>query len=594
MENQYKQMLKGYVHDLKKLKKRLDLVSNIRLLILLITVTMIFYSYFYINILTSWIALIIGVVSFISMVILHGRLNWKYRYLSALCDINKKNIDRLQGKWVDFVDDGGDFLNPEHEFSWDLDLFGKGSLFQWINTCSTPTGKNRLKESLINPLKDKDEIYKRQGAIKELSGKLIWRQKVNALVMMLDNKSLMDKDLQIPNGFYSKKIANIVINLLPALTILSGASLYLNFVNQWPFFLLITLQFLITIVGFGKRGKVLNGLFSLSDNLNTYTSILNDFEKQKFKENLNLELQQKLRNANNVPSSLIIKRLSKIADRAANRNNLFFFPINVILLWDLRCMIQYEAWKKGSNNVLEKIEEVIGELEALNSFAQLTYDQQQWTFPTISANKKHIRARQMSHPLIIPEGVPNDIDVNQENPMLLITGSNMSGKSTLLRAIGINLVLCYAGGPVCATSFETSIFDLHTCMRISDNLEKGISSFYGELLRIKDMIISSKNANITKLVLLDEIFKGTNSYDRHIGAKALAKQLLEQGACGLISTHDLELEVLETETQGMVKNYHFKEHYVNDEIKFDYTLRRGVSKTRNALYLLRLVGIDLK
>jgi len=196
----------------------------------------------------------------------------------------------------------------------------------------------------------------------------------------------------------------------------------------------------------------------------------------------------------------------------------------------------------------------------------------------------------MGHPLLINTCVANSLKFEPPENILLITGSNMSGKSTLLRTVGINLVLAYAGGNVCAKTFKCSIMDIYTCMRVNDDLEKNISSFYAELLRIK-MIVNAVEEGQTVFFLLDEIFKGTNSIDRHTGAKALIMKLSKAKVLGLVSTHDLELGDLEKES-NKVKNYHFQESYKDNEIYFDYKLRPGVSTTRNAAFLMKMAGIE--
>lgn len=237
--------------------------------------------------------------------------------------------------------------------------------------------------------------------------------------------------------------------------------------------------------------------------------------------------------------------------------------------------------------------ETIGELEGLASLALIAYDYPDWYMPSIVHGSSTLAAKSMGHPLLGNEQVRNDLTIQEPHRVLLITGSNMSGKSTLLRTAGMNLVLAYAGAPVCATYFRCAKMDIYTCMRVSDNLEKSISSFYGELLRIKEIVEASRRGRPV-FFLLDEIFKGTNSHDRHLGAKILIKQLYRQHAIGMVSTHDLELGELEGESKGSVKNYHFQEHYQEQEIRFDYRLRPGISTTRNALYLIKMIGVNIE
>jgi len=287
-----------------------------------------------------------------------------------------------------------------------------------------------------------------------------------------------------------------------------------------------------------------------------------------------------------------IKRLANIYDKISERNNAFFIIINILLLWDYQCMILFEKWRIKSGKDLKKWFDVIGEFEALNSISNIIYEHPEWVMPLISDNNYIIKAENIDHPLLGEKMVCNNITIDKTKNILLITGSNMSGKSTFLRTVGINLILSYIGAPVCAKKFEYSLMQIFTCMRTSDNLENNISSFYAEILRIK-MIVEEVQENKKVFFLLDELFKGTNSLDRHDGAIALIKQLGDEKASGLISTHDLELCDLQYK-YSKIKNYHFKEYYLNNELKFDYKIREGVSTTRNAIHLLKLAGIRIK
>ena len=326
--------------------------------------------------------------------------------------------------------------------------------------------------------------------------------------------------------------------------------------------------------------------------IKAYGRILIHFEKTKFHTEYIKELRSKLTNNNGQSAVEQLKKLEVILDRVLNRKNMLFFPINVITLWDYQCMIDLEQWRRASGVFIGDWLEVIGELEALSSLAVIGYDYPKWAIPIIMDEDYIIDSISMGHPLLTNKQIYNDVTLQEPNRILLITGSNMSGKSTFLRTIGINLILAYSGAPACAINMKCSIFSIYTCMRVSDNLEKGISSFYGELLRVKDILNATKK-NKQVLFLLDEIFKGTNSYDRHIGAKTLINQLHNSGASGLVSTHDLELGSMELESGGAIKNLHFQEHYKDNKIYFDYKLRPGISTTRNALYLLKMIGIEV-
>ena len=270
---------------------------------------------------------------------------------------------------------------------------------------------------------------------------------------------------------------------------------------------------------------------------------------------------------------------------------MYYIPINILTLWDYQCLINLQRFKKASGASLKSWLEVIGEMEALNSLSTIAYEHSDWAMPKFQDGSPIFKAKSLGHPLLGASRVYNDIHIEKSQNVLLITGSNMSGKSTLLRTTGINLVLAYAGAPVCAESFYCSIMDIYTCMRTSDNLEKNISSFYAELLRIKKLVTATENKTPI-FFLLDEIFKGTNSIDRHTGAKVLVSKLSNENALGFVSTHDLELGEIEN-TNKKVKNYHLKEYYKDDKLYFDYKLRTGVSTTRNALYLMKMAGLEI-
>lgn len=315
-------------------------------------------------------------------------------------------------------------------------------------------------------------------------------------------------------------------------------------------------------------------------------------EKKKFKSDLLKELQRKLTSKDDIKASQSIEKFVKIVDKISDRRNFFSLVLNIIFLWDFHLMIALDKWKREYGEHIEKWLKAIGEFEALSSLALVNFDYPERSFPKFNDDNLVLSAKGISHPLLPGKPVTNDVQMGRNNRILLITGSNMSGKSTLLRTLGINLVLAYAGAPVSAESFNCSLMKIYTCMRISDNLEKNISSFYAEILRIKK-IVKAVVSGETIFFLLDEIFKGTNSIDRHLGAETLIDRLSRENALGLVSTHDLELGSIEDKNNN-VKNYHFQEYYEDNDIHFDYKLKQGVSTTRNAIYLMKMAGIKFE
>jgi len=538
---------------------------------------------------------VLTVISFLALVLWHQNVRTRKDYIEALYEVHVQALQRLAGEWKSFSDQGEDFKDPAHPYSEDLDLFGYGSLFQWISTAKTFEGRKKLKEALTEPPVDVDSIRNKQEAIKELARNLAWRQRFTAEAgtnnrPMTSPKTIIEWAKTYDSSYLRLWVA-ILARALPIITI-TFLLLYLltSRVSFWYPVVGLVIQTIILFVG-KQRGKALNAVYTYKDSIKIYEKMLERYERRSFQSDYLQTLKKGLYNRDGKAAFEQIRKLSSLAELIANRGNAMFLMINILTLWDIQCMIALESWKEKSGRSLGRWIDAIAELEALNSLAIIHMDHAVWGFPQITAERSGIVAVKLGHPLL-GNSVCNDLAMDKDSGILLITGSNMSGKSTLLRTVGINLVLAYAGAPVYAQSFSCSLLQIYTCMRVSDNLGENISSFYAELLRIKQIVSASKTeAKI--FFLLDEIFKGTNSQDRHAGAKVLIKQLGKAGAMGLVSTHDLELGDLERESNRKIRNYHFREYYKNDEIHFDYKLRPGISTTRNAMYLIKMAGIDV-
>ncbi len=592
----YERRVGYYRRLLEKLSRGINVISLLRLIVggaVIITLSLTGNLGGYI---ISLSISLLWILIFIYLVYRHRKLKAVYNYVAVLIDVNIHSIMRLEGRWTEFNDKGEDFKDEKHEFSYDLDVFGQGSLFQWINSANTYTGRDRLANVLSNPYQDKDTITKRQQAISELSTKRWFRQKLQVEGRIL-NEANINFELLISwaKGKCSLYSNHWIIGLARVLPIITVSTLLLAFImhniNKGIPILFLVFQLTLLIINLKKRNLEFARVYKYHNSIKVYKRILSHLRNTKFQSEYLKELSIGLSDDGGFSAIRQLKRLEVLISRIENRNNLIFFPINVIFLWDYQCLIELERWKSESGLILEEWIEKIGEIEALSSLGTIAYDYPDWAIPQITEKPSFLQAKDIGHPLLTNRQVCNDINIQEPLQILLITGSNMSGKSTFLRTIGINLLLAYVGAPVCAKYMTCSVFNIHTCMRISDDLEKGISSFYGELLRIKE-IVKSTNKDTQVFFLLDEVFKGTNSYDRHIGAKRLVKQLQGKGYLGLISTHDLELGVLENENKNVIKNYHFQEYYKDNQICFDYKIRPGISKTRNALYLMKMIGIE--
>ena len=593
-ESEYNKRIEQYQIHSGKLASRLNRISNLRLLTAVAGFGAAGYLLFRKEELLSAAFFLPALILFLCLVIRHDRLKKEKARIDILGKINEDSVKRWNGEWTAFEDTGVEFQDPEHDFSEDLDLFGRNSLFQWMNTAKTCSGRNALKKLLTDPPKQQEEIRQRQEAAAELSGLLDWRQQMQAEALLSAGKfqdpAPFMQWAQQRDALYGKPAVRYLIRILPPVTILLFAGAFLF--PAVPFF--VPGLFLIAQIGllgyrFMDRNRVLGSLSPFLNNIKTYRAMLEGMEKQEFRVKYLRKLQQRLRNAQGETACNQIRKLEKIMDRTAVRHSQLYLVINILFLWDYQCVTALEKWKIKSGSVIRDWIAVIGETEALSSLAVLYYDHPDWAVPVIYHDQPRLFATETGHPLL-PEGrVCNDISMMKRGQVFLITGSNMSGKSTLLRTVGVNLVLAYAGAPVCAKEFHCTVFDIYTSMRVRDDLERNISSFYAELLRIKRMIEAAKKGEPV-FFLLDEIFKGTNSRDRHTGARILIKLLSSEGAVGFVSTHDVELGDLATE-DSRIRNYHFREYYKEGQLFFDYKLRTGVSDTRNAIYLMKMAGI---
>ncbi len=609
---------KAYKKLIKKQNNYINILSSLRLIVFILglifgLISLVRKQYFFlisILLLTS--------ILFIYLVSLFNKINKNKKYAVELCKINGNSIKRLKGEWITFKDNGSEYINEEHNYSYDLDIFGNGSLFQWLNTTCTYLGREKLKNALSKKPEDKNILNHIQISAIELSKKLSFRQKFQAEGKIINkenyNPEILLSLLKIENNYILESKFIYFIMFVPIITALTSIVLiakiikYLIFLQLSinvelpeifsivPFYVpisLIIMQFVILKL---KREDRLNSLSIVEkyrDDINIYRNILILIEKNRFKSPYLINLCKSLYNSKSYSSSKQIDVFSKISDSISNRHNMMYPVLNVIFLLEYRWSIKLEHWKLESGIHLKNWIDVIGEIDYLCCISNIKYDNPEWVIPTISDKDSKFKATNIGHPLLFKERIYNSLELKEPKSIMLITGSNMSGKSTLMRTVGVNIILAYAGAAVCATEFQCTIMDIYSCMKINDNLNKNISSFYAEMIKIKKITKASKEGKKV-FFLLDEIFKGTNSIDRHTGAMVLIKQLSKKGNLGIISTHDLELSEMENIKYSKVKNYNFSEYYKDNKIYFDYKLKPGVSTTRNAIYLMRMAGIDIE
>ncbi len=593
----FEERSRKYTELVTEKAKNANRLSNLRLVAFLLGAAAAIWAFAKMGVFTGAAATLIALVFFIYLVMQHKRVAKELAGLKCKAEINKMYMERLGTGWTSFDDCGREFSDPSHRYADDLDIFGPKSLFQWISAARTHYGRIKLRDLLAAPDKDLSSIKRRQEAVRELIQKLDFCQELQSEGMQAkgvaeDPEKLLEYAEKNMGGYTKKGFINIFY-VLPFLLVLSFVLWSLG--GPVPFFvpvLLLTLQMAIFAAGYKRNAEICSAVYGMRRQLGAYANLLRRIENEEFAcDHLN-ELKKKLFTADS-PSSASLKKLDGIVNAVDLKySTVLHFLLNVILLWDYHCAFALEEWKEQYGVNIRNWLETVGEMEALSSLAVIGHLHPEWAWPELSEGKPGFAAVMIGHPLIREEEcVRNNFVL--ESGACVITGSNMSGKTTLLRTVGINLVLAYAGAPVFAERLECGIMDVFTSMRVQDDLSGGISTFYAELLRVKT-IIDYSHRELPMIYLIDEIFMGTNSPDRITGARSVLKNLSRKWIIGLISTHDFELCELEQESKASVKNYHFTEKYIDNEIKFDYKLRPGRSTTTNAKYLMKMVGIDLE
>ncbi|AEG59059.1 MutS family DNA mismatch repair protein [Desulforamulus ruminis] len=593
IESIYQTRKADFEDQLAHEKKKDNTLVLFRGLIGLIIVAILVFGYFYQ--LSYYLFYPVPLILlFLILVVKHQGIRNKITYLIKMIQINEAALLRLSDQWTTFIDTGEKFTDPDHRYSQDLNIFGRGSLYQKVNAATSLLGKESLAK-LLSKESSLQEIALRQPAVQELGRKLDWRQHFQAIGMGNEGQDFdpipLFKWAEEEAILINKKTTSFIW-LLPLLTltlfILAGTRQVSVYVAILP----LIAQILIVVYCEKFIPQVFRRTQSAVSHLERYSSLLSHIERENFQSPLLLDLKDKL--LTQQQASRQIQALAKIADRINLRYSPFvYLLINITTLWDLSTLRKLEQWKQQAGPSLKGWFQVVGELEALASLAILAHDHPEWVYPVVTEGKPSFAATDLGHPLISKNSrVHNDVSLAIPGTIFVITGSNMSGKSTLLRTIGINLVLAYAGAPVCAKNMKCSLMKIYTSMQVHDNLEQKTSTFYAELKRVK-MVIDSAKDKKPMIFLLDEIFKGTNSKDRIFGAKTVIKNLSRLSTIGLVTTHDLELGTLADEDPEFIKNYHFTDKIVNGQITFDYCLKPGISQNTNAIALMKLIGIEV-
>jgi hypothetical protein len=581
----YQEQLKIHEVAVKKLNKSLFKYSMLRLVVFMVAVIAIYLTF------QTWqLAIgiaVFGILAFVYFLSKYTDIKYQRNLHKALVQINEDELQISSGDFHERVN-GLQYQDPTHSYCLDIDLFGKGSFFQFINRTSIKEGTQKLANALkANKISN---IKSRQEAIKELADKPEWRQHFLAVATLIKvetpavkiidwlkkHQVFLPKIMQwIPVLF---SVISLLVVVLSVLQIVSP-----NIVGYW-----LLLGLAIT----GKYLKKINVLASntdkVKDTFRQYAALLNKIEQESFTSELLKEKQLQIESEHKKASE-IFSQFSKHLDALDNRNNIFSAILgNGFFLIDLKNTYKIEEWIKQYNQTVADWFEVVSFFDAYNSLGNYVFNHQGYVFPNIVETNQAISAKDLGHPLLDKtKRVTSDLEINSQE-FFIVTGANMAGKSTFLRTVSLHIVMANVGLPVCASSSNYNPVKLITSMRTTDSLTDDSSYFFSELTRLK--FIVDEIAKEPYFIILDEILKGTNSTDKAIGSRKFVEKLVASHATGIIATHDLSLCEIEPELEP-VKNYYFDAQIINDELFFDYKFKKGICQNMNASFLLKKMEI---
>ncbi|MGE0589696.1 MAG: hypothetical protein AB7O48_14055 [Cyclobacteriaceae bacterium] len=536
-----------------------------------------------------WLGLIPLVVLFLFLVAKHGREKNKLDLNKNLVKLNDLELRAIHHQYREFGN-GERFADPHHAYSYDLDLFGVGSVYQYINRCGTAIGEDQLANDLNTPQPSAQKISKRQNAIKELAEKVDFRQWYWAQGHLLhdnthDNDKLFDwlKDADVVNRKRKVELALIIFPII-------SAALIALTIYDFAFFPLILLfggvQWFVVSLFSKEVTKADITLAKHRKLFEKYATLLSGISSQPFHGDHLKAIQNE-----SILASQRIRKFSSLVNALESRKNGIASMFgNSLYLYDLQCLIKLERWRVENKSYVESWLSKVAEIDALNSFATFSFNNPSNCFPTIHYSLA-VEGVEMGHPLISsPERVTNSCRLGLSEHVMLVTGANMAGKSTFLRTMGVNVVLALSGSSVSASSFSCPLLQLVTSMRATDSLVDHQSYFYAELSRIKK-IMDQVESGSPSLVLLDEILRGTNSRDKQDGSIGLIKQFVAHKSLVILASHDVVLGELQREFPDAIRNFCFESDIENDALKFDYSLKEGVAQRANATFLMKKMGI---
>jgi DNA mismatch repair ATPase MutS len=587
---QYQTLLSDYQGKSEHIRFKIKWIAWLRLTSFLFFIPALYFIIPHFPFL-GWSVVFINLFIFLGMIKYTGKLQKLKGFYQNLIDINQNEIKAIHRDLSNFAD-GTEFIDYDHDFSFDLDIFGHESLFQFLNRTVTSRGKNKLAQLLQFPIQDVELIRMRQLAIIELSENLDWRQQFLASgpgskKMIADEFNLSQVSIRLNNN----RLYRIALIFIPAITLITGGLWLFNVLPISYFLPFVFIQWTLFIIFYSRINRFIEAFESISGILDQYIERLGLIEKHQFKSSCLKQLKNRLFKDEYSASKIFFLLKKNLSQLDYRQNILVGFALNSLFLWDIRCIYKLQHWNNSFGNELPNWLDIIAEADALISLSNLNYNHPEWALPYIGDEKTILNAENLGHPMIRKDKrIDNDFNWPSELSVTILTGANMAGKSTFLRTLGVNLVLAAQGCKVCAGSFIFYPIRLFTHMRTTDNLMNDESYFYAELLRLKRMLgLINDGQNL--LIVIDEMLKGTNSVDKLNGSIALLKQLIKHQTHCIVATHDLKLTDLAEKYPENIKNRCFEVILSGNDLQFDYKLKNGVTQTMNASFLMKKMGI---
>jgi len=581
----YTHQLAQFQQELKAVKRQLNVSSTLRLLVFVALAFAIYFLWGNLRVVIP--AAIVGIAIFLFLVTRHSKLKYHRDLSQALIDYNTRELKILDRDFHD-LPDGANYNDPLHAYSQDIDLFGRGSFFQYLNRTALASGTDELASLFLS--NDINQIVNKQDAIKELSALAAWRQQFYAVASLVKTEIPATQVTQWLEKYtaFTPSFSKVLSYGFSGVTILGFVGYYFQFIPGIVVFGLFVLGLFISAGFMGDIGALSNQVSKVQSTFDQYAKLISSIEGQEM-ESVLLSQKRELIINKQAATSAKLKEFSKLLDALDQRNNILVAVlVNGLFLRDISIAYKIEKWIEGHQDEVSIWFETIAFFDAYNSLGNFGFNHPSYFYPEIVTQGKVLESTEATHPLLDPEmAVPSDIVIDSSQ-FFIVTGANMAGKSTFLRAVSLQIVMGNLGLSLAAKKVRYQPIKLITSMRTTDSLADDESYFFSELKRLKFIVEEIKNDRY--FIILDEILKGTNSTDKAIGSRKFVDKLVASKSTGIIATHDLSLTIAAKEL-APVENYFFDARIVDDELFFDYTLKKGVCENMNASFLLKKMKI---